>query len=130
MRGQLVGWAFVDGFPRSISLSARADAPLGPPVRAQSWVLFADESLLNRLYSKGRVLGHKRAKRNSSPNTSLLQIEGVGSKEEAQFYLGKVRRFLPQSIHKPSFSPCYQRVAYVYKAKKERQGSKVRVIWG
>ena len=25
---------------------------------------------------------------------------------------------------------CHQRVAYVYKAKKERQGSKVRVIWG
>jgi len=64
-----------------------------------------------RLYCKGRVLGHKRAKRNSSPNTSLLQIEGVGSKEEAQFYLGK-------------------RVAYVYRAKNERQGSKIRVIWG
>ena len=55
--------------------------------------MFADkEDSLDRLYSKGRVLGHKRAKRNSSPNTSLLQIEGVGSKEEAQFYLGKVRR--------------------------------------
>ncbi|KAG6828529.1 hypothetical protein H0H92_007657 [Tricholoma furcatifolium] len=63
------------------------------------------------LYSKGRVLGHKRAKRNSRPNTSLIQIEGVATKEDAQFYLGK-------------------RVAFVYKAKREIQGSKVRVIWG
>ncbi|KAJ7072661.1 ribosomal protein L35A [Mycena amicta] len=63
------------------------------------------------LYSKGRVLGHKRAKRNTRPNTSLLQIEGVANKEEAQFYLGK-------------------RVAFVYKAKREVAGSKVRVIWG
>ncbi|CCM00734.1 uncharacterized protein FIBRA_02774 [Fibroporia radiculosa] len=63
------------------------------------------------LYSKGRVLGHKRAKRNTRPNTSLIQIEGVATKEDAQFYLGK-------------------RVAYVYRAKREIQGSKVRVIWG
>jgi ribosomal protein L35AE/L33A len=38
------------------------------------------------------VLGHKRGKRNSRPNTSLLQLEGVDSKEAAQFYLGKVSR--------------------------------------
>lgn len=44
------------------------------------------------MYSKGRVLGYKRAKRNSRPNTSLIQIEGVSNKEEAQFYLGKVRQ--------------------------------------
>ena len=43
-----------------------------------------------RLYAKGRVLGHKRSKRNSRPNTSLLQIEGVANKEDTQFYLGKV----------------------------------------
>ena len=43
-----------------------------------------------RLYSKGRILGHKRAKRNSRPNTTLIQIEGVATKEDAQFYLGKV----------------------------------------
>ncbi|OJA16906.1 hypothetical protein AZE42_09182 [Rhizopogon vesiculosus] len=67
--------------------------------------------LIHRLYSKGRVLGHKRAKRNTRPNTSLIQIEGVATKEDAQFYLGK-------------------RVAYVYKAKREIQGSKIRVIWG
>ena len=48
---------------------------------------------LVRLYSKGRILGHKRAKRNSRPNTSLVQIEGVATKEDAQFYLGKVRSF-------------------------------------
>jgi large subunit ribosomal protein L35Ae len=45
------------------------------------------------LYSKGRVLGHKRAKRNTRPNTSLIQIEGVATKEDAQFYLGKVRNY-------------------------------------
>ena len=110
-------------------------APTSPPTLRFAFGTPGSGSLttkicLCRLYSKGRVLGHKRAKRNSSPNTSLLQIEGVGSKEEAQFYLGKVRRSPPHSIHKSLFSPCYQRVAYVYKAKKERQGSKVRVIWG
>ncbi|KAH8086363.1 60S ribosomal protein L33-A-like protein [Filobasidium floriforme] len=65
----------------------------------------------SRLYVKARVLGHKRAKRNSRPNTTLVQIEGVENKEAAQFYLGK-------------------RVAYVYKAKREIAGSKVRVMWG
>jgi ribosomal protein L35AE/L33A len=46
----------------------------------------------NSLYVKGRVLGHKRGKRNSRPNTSLVQLEGVDSKEAAQFYLGKVSK--------------------------------------
>ncbi|KZV98753.1 60S ribosomal protein L33-A-like protein [Exidia glandulosa HHB12029] len=64
-----------------------------------------------RLYAKGRILGHKRGKRNTRPNTSLVQIEGVSNKDDAQFYLGK-------------------RLAYVYKAKTETRGSKVRVIWG
>ena len=91
-----------------------------------------EELLLYRLYSKGRVLGHKRAKRNTRPNTSLLQIEGVGSKEEAQFYLGKVLR-PPLSRFSSKNSDLLritQRVAYVYRAKKQRQGSNVRVIWG
>ncbi|THG97218.1 hypothetical protein EW026_g4745 [Hermanssonia centrifuga] len=64
-----------------------------------------------RLYSKGRILGHKRGKRNTHPTTSLVQIEGVATKEDAQFYLGK-------------------RVAYVYRAKRKIEGSNVRVIWG
>ncbi|KAG8837299.1 60S ribosomal protein L33B [Serendipita sp. 400] len=64
-----------------------------------------------RLYAKARVLGHKRGKRNSRPNTSLIQIEGVSNPKEAEFYLGK-------------------RLAYIYRAKREIAGSKVRVIWG
>lgn len=64
-----------------------------------------------RLYSKGRVLGYQRAKRNQTPNTTLLAIENVRTKADTEFYLGK-------------------RVAYVYRAKKEINGSKVRVMWG
>ena len=45
--------------------------------------------MLFRTYGKGRILGHTRGKRNSKPNTSLVQIEGAANKEEAQFYLGK-----------------------------------------
>ncbi|KIR64045.1 50S small subunit ribosomal protein L33-b [Cryptococcus bacillisporus CA1873] len=69
------------------------------------------DKMASRLYIKGRILGHKRGKRNSRPNQSLLQIEGVDNKEAARHYLGK-------------------RVAYVYKAKREINGSRVRVIWG
>jgi large subunit ribosomal protein L35Ae len=63
------------------------------------------------LYSKGRVLGYERAKRNQNENTSLIQVEGVQTPKDAQFYLGK-------------------RIAYVYRAKREVNGSKIRVIWG
>lgn len=64
-----------------------------------------------RLYSKGRVTGFKRGKRNQRPHTALVHIENVNTKEDATFYLGK-------------------RVAYVYKALKIKEGSKFRVIWG
>ncbi|KAI9488441.1 ribosomal protein L35A [Zychaea mexicana] len=63
------------------------------------------------LYSKGRVLGFERAKRTQNPNVSLIKLEGVQTTKDAQFYLGK-------------------RVAYVYRAKREINGSKLRVIWG
>jgi len=57
---------------------------------------------------QARHLSYQRGKRNTNPSTSLVQIEGVGSPKDATFYCGK-------------------RVAFVYRAKTERQGSKIRV---
>ncbi|KAK1364957.1 hypothetical protein POM88_040518 [Heracleum sosnowskyi] len=51
-----------------------------------------------RLYVRGTILGYKRSKSNQYPNTSLVQIEGVNTKEEVSWYQGK-------------------RVAYIYKSK-------------
>lgn len=48
-------------------------------------------TIQTRLYSKGRILGHRRSKHLSHPNVSLIKIEGVESSKDAQFYLGKVR---------------------------------------
>ncbi len=52
-----------------------------------------------------------RSKSNQYPTTSLLQIEGVNTPEEVNWYLGK-------------------RLAYVYKAKTRKNGSLYRCTWG
>ncbi|GAO47597.1 hypothetical protein G7K_1798-t2 [Saitoella complicata NRRL Y-17804] len=80
------------------------------PCPANKLVKMVAESR-NRLYVKGRHLSYQRGKRNTNPDVSLIKIEGCDTKEESQFYLGK-------------------RIAYVYKAKTEIRGTKIRVIWG
>ncbi|KAH7840064.1 hypothetical protein Vadar_012256 [Vaccinium darrowii] len=41
-----------------------------------------------RLYVRGTILGYKRSKSNQYPNTSLIQIEGVNTKEEVTWSSG------------------------------------------
>jgi large subunit ribosomal protein L35Ae len=64
-----------------------------------------------RLYVKGIMTGYMRGLRNQYVKTSLVKIQGCDDVEDVQFYLGK-------------------RIAYVYKAKTLKDGSKYRVIWG
>jgi len=64
-----------------------------------------------RLYVKGVFVGFRRSRATQHENQALLRIEGLKSKDNVPFYLGK-------------------RVAYVYKAEKPKQGTRYRVIWG
>mmetsp|Transcript_13388 Transcript_13388/g.18138 ORF Transcript_13388/g.18138 Transcript_13388/m.18138 type:complete len:125 (+) Transcript_13388:47-421(+) len=64
-----------------------------------------------RLYSRGVILGPKRSKSNVYLNCTLVKIEGVKTRDDTQFYCGK-------------------RVAYIYRAKTEKQGTKFRIMWG
>eukprot|EP00696_Hemimastix_kukwesjijk_P014950 gnl/Hemi2/3034_TR1072_c0_g1_i1.p2 gnl/Hemi2/3034_TR1072_c0_g1~~gnl/Hemi2/3034_TR1072_c0_g1_i1.p2 ORF type:complete len:127 (+),score=54.44 gnl/Hemi2/3034_TR1072_c0_g1_i1:41-382(+) len=68
-----------------------------------------------RLYAKAAFVGFKRAKANQYSSIALAKIEGVRTKEDTNFYLGK-------------------RVAYVYRCKRtqgiEKATDRVRVMWG
>ena len=61
--------------------------------------------------ARGKHVSFQRGKHTLNPKTSLIKIEGVDTPKSAEFYNGK-------------------RIAYVYRAKKEIRGTKIRVIWG
>lgn len=67
----------------------------------------------DRLYARGVFLGFRRGRGLQNENQALVGIEGVGTREDAGWYLGK-------------------KVGYYYKGQKKRQGenSKWRTIWG
>ena len=60
---------------------------------------------------KGTFLGYRGGRRNTYHHTSLLAIDGVKDTDAAKFYLGK-------------------KVAFIYKAKVAKAGSKFRCVWG
>lgn len=64
-----------------------------------------------RLYSKAKFCGFLMSLHKQRCHTSVCQIEGVNTSKETSFYLGK-------------------RIAYIYKAKNEKNGSRHRCIWG
>lgn len=102
------------------------------------------------LFYRGKHLSYQRGKRNTNPNTSLLQIEGVADTAAAQYVtpqdshpydnaqMKKKHGRLKHTHQRVTATLtcqfyrfyCGKRVAFVYKASKERQGSKIRVIWG
>jgi large subunit ribosomal protein L35Ae len=69
-----------------------------------------------RLYSRAVFMGFRGGRTTQSENQAILKLEGVGTKADANWYLGK-------------------RVAYVYRAKKARKTfdkheSKQRAMYG
>ena len=67
----------------------------------------------DRLYARGVFQGFRRGRGLQHEKQALISIEGVGTREDAQWYLGK-------------------KAGYYYKGPKKSQGenSRWRTIWG
>lgn len=93
----------------------------------------ASSNLRRSLYSKGVFLGYKRSKANQYEHTSLIKLQGVNSRKEVDFYLGTsiCSAFSGAVIagHE-AYSWLGKRLVFLYRAKKARNGTKVRTIWG
>jgi ribosomal protein L35AE/L33A len=79
-----------------------------PSVIFSNFVLLSGSMLWFNTYS---FMLFFRSKSNQYPNTSLVQIEGVNTKEEVAWYAGK-------------------RLAYIYKANVKKNGTHYRCLWG
>merc|ERR1719478_2022908 len=67
-----------------------------------------------RLYVKGTVVGYRRGGANSGNHynhTSLINIDGLKERSSVDWYLGK-------------------KIAYIFKAKRKKNNTQFRVIWG
>ncbi|EFA74873.1 S60 ribosomal protein L35a [Heterostelium album PN500] len=57
-----------------------------------------------KLHSTGVVLGYRRSKATQYPNISLVKIEGVATREDSTFYIGK-RVCLARRVKKSPKNP-------------------------
>jgi len=73
------------------------------------WIDRENARLTHRTLSWRKLA--RRSKVNQHTHTSLIRIDGVNCSDDTEFYLGK-------------------RIAYIYKAKTKKQGSKYRCTWG
>jgi large subunit ribosomal protein L35Ae len=80
--------------------------PLAPPAARPPTFSFAWRSFVS-----DESVGFGRSKSNQYESASLVQIEGVNTREDVAWYGGK-------------------RMAYVYKAKTKSNGTHYRCIWG
>eukprot|EP01055_Gregarina_sp_Pseudo9_P000140 Gregarina_sp_Pseudo_9__139@NODE_1096_length_1880_cov_128_756111_g1024_i0_p5_GENE_NODE_1096_length_1880_cov_128_756111_g1024_i0NODE_1096_length_1880_cov_128_756111_g1024_i0_p5_ORF_typecomplete_len114_score20_93Ribosomal_L35Ae/PF01247_18/5_3e34RimM/PF01782_18/0_33RimM/PF01782_18/5_5_NODE_1096_length_1880_cov_128_756111_g1024_i014281769 len=69
------------------------------------------EATKPRLFSKAVILSYKRSRLNVHPNTILVRIEGVQTRQDTKYYMGK-------------------RIAYLYKCNGPKSGKKVKCVWG